>query len=192
MAPSPRHLLAWTLAFMILIGPAHAALSAPSAAAARISGRIFEPDLVTPAAELVVQAYPEGAKTPVAARQTDQRGRFNFESLPAGTYILFLFRSPDAPLAGARVEAAAGSHRIVALALPDQPAEGATPAPATPPPATPPAEKKKHHGLFQWMGTPVGATVTLVAAAAVLAVVADEITSKENVTELPVSPTQLP
>lgn len=203
MAPRPRSVLVPILALAMSLGPIPIAFSGPSPAAARLTGRIFEPDLVTPATDLTVQAYPEGAKTPVAVCKTDHRGRFDIEDLPAGPYVLLMWRNSDAPLAAARVDVPAGSRRIVALALPDPPPEGTPPAAGQPPaegkppaegqppasPTKPAAPPKKKGGLLKWMSTPVGATVVLVAAAAVLAVAADELTKKETVPELPPSPT---
>jgi hypothetical protein len=72
----------------------------------------------------------------------------------------------------------------VTLALPDlRPGESAT-APAA-------AEKA---GIFAWLSTPLGATVAIVAAAAVLAAGAHQLTKdkKDNVQEFPVSPTTFP
>jgi hypothetical protein len=187
-----RHAFVGILVTALVLGPIPASLSAP--ALTRISGRVFDHDLVTPAADLTVQAIPENAKAPLASGQTDHRGRFRLQGLPADNYILLLSDAAGAPVAAARVETRTASSRIVTLALPETPPEGA--APPAGGSASKPSEKKgtvekKHRGILAWISTPVGATVALVAGAVVLAAIANQATKdkKDNINEFPITPT---
>ncbi|MBP7147040.1 MAG: carboxypeptidase regulatory-like domain-containing protein [Acidobacteria bacterium] len=149
------------------------AATAPTAA---VRGRVFSADLKTPAPGLMVQAIPDQGGDPLAQATTDAKGRFALAGLPDGTYVLLLSDGKGAPMAAARVTANAGKTETVALALPEK--TGTT--------TLAPSARR----LGAWISTPLGATVTLVAAAVVIGLAADDLTdddeSRENLP--PVSP----
>lgn len=189
-----RSLLACVLALALILGQIPAVLAAP-AANARISGRVFETDLTTPAADLVVQAYPEGRPAPLAAGRTDEKGRFLLKGLPAGSFVVLLVTEQGQALAATRVQMNNDEHKKLLLALPqetgEKPPEGAEKPPEAgekPPAEAEAAAPEEKTGILSWMSTPLGATVTIVAAALVLAVVADELTS-DSPPPPPVTPT---
>ena len=172
----PRSLLACVLTLALILGQIPAVLAAP-AANSRISGRVFETDLITPAADLVVQAYPEGKPAPLAAGRTDEKGRFLLKGLPAGSFVVLLVTEQGQALAATRVQMNNDEHKKLLLALPQESAEKPPEGGEKPPEGAEAATPAKKGGILSWMSTPVGATVTIVAAALVLSVAADELTS---------------
>ncbi len=146
-------------------------LAAP-AAAAQVSGRIFQADLSRPASGLSVTATPEGAKEPVASTVTNDDGRFRFASLPAGDYLIIFQNEGGQALAASKVSAVAGEKQSVTLALPAiAPGETATPEGE---------ENKKRRGLWAWISTPAGAVLTAVVAAVVIGVAVDQATDDDE------------
>jgi hypothetical protein len=176
MSHRNRTLLTLTLMSSLLLGQLPAALAAPALASSRIVGLVLARDMVAPASDLTVQAFPDGAKAPVASTATDDKGRFSLEGLPAGSYILLL-SNREGPVAAARIATRAGQKETVTLALPDhRPGEG-TLAPAA------------MGGFAAWIATPLGATISAVGVAVVLAAGAHQITKNDNSgQEQPVSP----
>ncbi len=159
-------------------GPLPVALAAPASSSSAVTGRVFQPNLTAPAADLTVQAYPDGAKAPVASVTTDAKGRFELNALPAGHYVLLL-SNKQGPVAATKIETREGTRQELTLALPDRkPGEGSM-APAA-----------AHGGFAAWLATPVGATVAVVATAVVVSVGAHQITKDDNKTEPPVSPSR--
>ncbi len=157
-----RRSLTVLLAGLLALGPFFA-LAEP-APAHPLEGRVFAADLHTPLPDILVQAVPEGAKQAVARATTDRRGRFSFQTLPEGDYTLVIFDQQGAPLAAAPISTSAAASGEVALALPPlRPGEDAT-APAA------------AGATAVWISTPLGATVTLLATAVVVAVAADDVT----------------
>ena len=194
MTLRPRSLLACVLTLALILGQIPAVFAAP-AASSRISGRVFETDLITPAADLLVQAYPEGQPAPLAAGRTDEKGRFLLKGLPAGSFVVLLVTEQGQALAATRVQMNNDEHRKLLLALPqesaEKPPESAEKPPEVgekPPEGAEAATPAKKGGILSWMSTPVGATVTIVAAALVLSVAADELTSSSPPPP-PVTPT---
>lgn len=152
---------------LTLLFPVPAALAAP--AAARIEGRVFDTDLVSPAAGLAVQAYAEGAKAPLVTALTGKDGRFRLGAVPAGNYVLVLADGAGKPLAAAPVATKSGQRAKVNLAL--APAQSSTGG---------------QKGFFQSTG---GAIVTIVASAVVLALLADSLLDEDEAPPpAPVSP----
>lgn len=141
----------------LAIGPVAPTLAAPTPAPAVLEGRVLSPDLSEPMPDLAVSAIPEGAKEPVARAATDEKGRFAFEGLAAGRYILLLESAPGTPVAAAPVEALAGKRQRITLALP----------------AVAPAQAGGKGGFGAWVSTPVGATITAVVSAIIVGVLVD-------------------
>ncbi len=163
-----RSFLAAVLCVALSAGAPLAVLAAPAPARdAHLAGSVFGADLRSPAAGLEVRALPAGGKTPVATAVTDRRGRFDLGDLPAGEYLLVLVRPEEkAPVAAARVTAHRGDATPVVLALPGAKAPEGAPAASS--------------GIAAWIATPLGATVTLVAAAVVIAVAADSVSDNSE------------
>ena len=161
MVRGPRSLLVVTLCLALAVGTSFPVLAASApTGGAHLAGSVFGPDLRTPAAGLEVRVLPAGEKEPITRTVTDRRGRFDAGQLPAGEYLLVLVREGERePVAAARITARAGEDRPVVLALPGADAAEAAPAASS--------------GLAAWIATPLGATVTLVAAAVVIGVAAD-------------------
>lgn len=90
------------IAAALFLGPVPTAMATPSSADARLAGRVFDKDLVTPAASLTVAATSLGAKAPAASSRTDKDGRFELAALPAGYYDLLISDAKGQPLATAR------------------------------------------------------------------------------------------
>ncbi len=167
-----------TVVLGLAAGPLPAAFAAPSTTPSAVVGRVFQPNLVSPAADLTVQAYPDGAKAPVASVTTDAKGRFELHALPAGHYVLLL-STKQGPVAATKIETREGTREELTLALPDRkPGEGSMAPGAT------------HGGFAAWLATPVGATVAVVATAVVVSVGAHQITKDDNKSEPPVSPSR--
>ncbi|MDQ7006457.1 MAG: carboxypeptidase-like regulatory domain-containing protein [Acidobacteriota bacterium] len=158
-----RRSLTVLLAGLVALGPLFT-LAEPSDATHPLAGRVFASDLRTPMPDVLVQAIPEGAKEAVARATTDRRGRFRFRALPDGDYTLVLFDDHGSPLAAAPISASTAAAGEVALALPAlRPGESGT-APAA------------AGATAVWLATPLGATVTLLASAIIIAVAADDVT----------------
>ena len=159
------------IAAALFLGPVPTAMATPSSADARLAGRVFDKDLVTPAASLTVAATSLGAKAPAASSRTDKDGRFELAALPAGYYDLLISDAKGQPLATARVMAKAGEKTTVTMALPDRkPGESA---------AAPAAGEG-------FLSTPTGKVTVIVGAAIILAVAANSLV-KDN-SSSPVSP----
>jgi len=166
-----RSFLAAVLCLALAAGTLPPVLAAPAASRdAHLAGAVFGADLRTPAKGLEVRALPSGEKTPVATAVTDRRGRFDLGDLPAGEYLLVLVRpEEEIPVAAARVTARTGDATPVVLALPGADAPAEAPAASS--------------GFAAWIATPIGATVTLVAAAVVIAVGADSLSDNTETRE---------
>lgn len=166
-------LVALTLALCLVLG--QVPCSWANAAPTRISGRVFASNLVSPAANLTVQAVREGEKVVLTQAITDKNGRFTMSGMEAGPLVLVFLDRQGQPLAATKVTAKTGENSEVTLALPD-PSKQAPAAAGT-------------HGIWAWLSTPAGATAAVVASAVVLGVAANQVT-KTNSEQPPVSPSR--
>lgn len=169
MGTMARPAVALALALSLSVAPVFSA--APELA--QVRGRIFTADLASPAAGLDVQAIPDGAKTPVAATATDDRGSFRFAELLPGEYTLVFTNDAGSPVAASKVNAVAGEKQALTLALPSPLAPGeTTPAPGE--------EGKKRRGLLGWISTPLGAVVAAVVVAVGVGIAVDQATDDDE------------
>jgi hypothetical protein len=152
------------LAAALVVAPL-TVVAAPQAAERSLDGRVFAADLKTPLAGVSVQVTDQQERQLLAQTVTDDEGRFRVDGLDARTYTIVLVDEQSTPLAAAEVDVA--RHEQVSLAVPEvRPGEA----------GTAPAQASGGGGLLAWLSTPVGATVAMVAGAAVVAVSADSLT----------------
>ncbi len=181
MSDLRRTMLALVTAFALAVAPT-LVIAAPAAATINLDGRVFAADRTTPAAGLTVQAVPDGAKEPRAQTTTDRTGRFHLLGMPAGEYLLVLLDASGTPLAAAAVTAEGPASSVV-LALPGT--DPLAPAFASDEnqeeqATAEPGDDSDDSGFAVWVSSPVGATITLVAAATILAVGARQLTKDDN------------
>jgi hypothetical protein len=156
------------LAAALVVAPL-TVVAAPQTADRSLDGRVFSADLRTPLAGVFVQVTDQDERELLVETVTDDAGRFRVDGLDARTYTIVLLDEQSTPLAAAEVDVA--RHEQVSLAVPE-----ARPGEA----GTAPAQAGGGGGgggrILAWLSTPVGATVAMVAGAAVVAVTADSLT----------------